>query len=140
MTEIIFENYRGTNPKSIFDAMREEIFEQLQKLIDVEGSGWVLTSIDTVNVLLFEITDLVGGSSYKPVPKELVNIRDGIVNVDNRNDMQQQCFPISVARYLNPMKKKCKAGKLTKTLKKQVERLNLRGLTFPTPMSQISVF
>ena len=38
-TDVVFENYLETDQKSIFDAMREVIFEQLQKLEDVEGSG-----------------------------------------------------------------------------------------------------
>ena len=91
-TEIKFENYRGTDPETVFDAMREVIFEQVQLLEDVEGSDWALTSIDSVNISFSEITDSVGGSSYKPIPKELVNIMDGIVNVDNRKDNDQQCF------------------------------------------------
>ena len=96
-TDVVFENYLETDQKSIFDAMREVIFEQLQKLEDVEGSGWVLTSIDSVSVSFFEITDLVGGSGYRSLPKELSEKRKNrIVNVDNRNDMKDQCFPIAL--------------------------------------------
>ena len=49
-------------------------------------------------------------------------------------------FSDCVARYLNPEKKKDKAERLTKKLKEQVKRFDLRGFAFPTPVSQTGVF
>ena len=54
-TGIKFENFSGTNPESVFDAMWGVIFEQLQRLEDIEGSGWVLISIDNVTMTFAKI-------------------------------------------------------------------------------------
>ena len=48
-----FENFIGTNPETIFNAMCDIIRGQLQRMEDMKGSGWVLESIDSV---ILEVT------------------------------------------------------------------------------------
>ena len=57
-TGINFENFRGTNPESVFDSLREIIYEELQKLEDVEGSGWALVSVIHVNMTFAKISPI----------------------------------------------------------------------------------
>ena len=57
-----FENFVGTNPETIFNAMCYIIREQLQRIEDKKGSGWVLESISSVIVSFLEIPVLVGSS------------------------------------------------------------------------------
>ena len=43
-----FENFIGTNPETVFNAMCDIVCGQLQRIEDMEGSGWVLESIDSI--------------------------------------------------------------------------------------------
>ena len=137
-----FENYEGTNPEGIFNTLREIIYEQLQRLEDVEGSGWALVSIDYVRMSFLKISPIVG-SSYRPLPKELEERREnGIHNIDNRKDDDRECFKYSQTRSRLPPKKK--PGKreniVTKKLRDQSEKLNWDGIHFPTPLHEIDIF
>ena len=83
------------------------------------------------------------GSSYKPLPKELEEIREnGIDNIDNRKDDDKQCFKWAQTRSKFPPKKKPKKrdNVVTKNLKNQSEKLNWDGINFPTPTSDIDIF
>ena len=55
-----FENFIGTNPETIFNAMWDIIRGQLQRMEDMEGSGWVLESINSVISSFSEIPAIVG--------------------------------------------------------------------------------
>ena len=93
-TGVKFENYQGTNPESVFDAMWDAIFEQLQRLEDVEGSGWILVSVDNVTMTFAEISPVIG-SSYRRLPKELEERREnGIDNIDNSNGGLPKMFHV----------------------------------------------
>ena len=107
-TGVKFENFPGTNPETIFNAMWDIIFEQLQRLEDVEGSGWTLVSIDHVTMKFAKINPTVG-SSYKSLPKELEGRREnGIDNIDNRKGNDQCCFVWAQTRSMFPPAKKPK--------------------------------
>ena len=80
------------------------------------------------------------GSSYKPLPEKLRNIRDGIVNVNNSENDDRQCFKWAITRYLHPVKRKDRAETLTEILRRQSEELNWDGIHFPTAMSEMDVF
>ena len=124
-TGVNFENFRGTNPESVFDSLREIIYEELQKLEDVEGSGWALVSVIHVNMTFAKISPVVG-SSYKPLPKELEERREnGIDNIDNSKGGCQQCYKWSQTRNKFRPKKKPRKKKnvVTKKLREQSENL-----------------
>ena len=117
-----FENFDGTNPEAIVDAMLEVIREQFHRVESMEGSGWMLESFDHVMLAFSEIPAIVG-SSYKPLPMELELRREnGIVNVKNSGD--DQCFKWAVTRYLNPIARKRDAEKLTQKLQDQSGQLD----------------
>ena len=133
-----FENFQGTNPEALFDAMLEVVREQFHRVESMEGSGWMLESFDHVILAFSEIPAIVG-SSYKPLPTELELRREnGIVNVKNLDD--DQCFKWSVARYLNPAARKRDAEKLTQKLKDQSEKLDWTCTSFPTPLHELDIF
>ena len=133
-----FENFEGTNPEAIVDAMLEVIREQFHRVESMEGSGWMLESFDHVMLAFSEIPAIVG-SSYKPLPTELELRREnGIVNVRNSDD--DQCFKWAITRYLNPIARKRDAEKLTPKLKGQSEKLDWTCTSFPTPLHELDIF
>ena len=133
----VFENFEGTNPEAIVDAMLEVIREQSHRVESMEGSGWMLESFDHVMLAFSEIPAIVG-SSYKPLPTELELRREnGIVNVKNLDD---QCFKWSVTRYLNPIARKRDSEKLTQKLRDQSEKLDWSCISFPTPLHELDIF
>ena len=133
-----FENFEGTNPEAIVDAMLEVIREQFHRVESMEGSGWMLESFDHVMLAFSEIPAIVG-SSYKPLPMELELRREnGIVNVKNSDD--DQCFKWAITRYLNPIARKRYAEKLTPKLRGQSEELDWACTSFPTPLHELDIF
>ena len=127
------------DPETIFNAIWEVIFEELQRLEDVEGSRWVLVSIDNVTITFTEISPIVG-SSYKPLPKELEERREN--GIDNSKGDDQQCFKWAQTRNKFPPKEKLRKRKniVTDKLKKQSEKLKWDGINYPTALSEIGVF
>ena len=137
----MFENFRGTNPESVFNALREIIYERLQKLEDVVGSGLMLLSIEYFTITFCEIRVAVG-SSYKPLPPEIVNFNGAVDNVDNNRGNDQQCFNWAITRAVFPVARKPKLGGnvVTAKLRKQAENLNWDGISFPTALYEIDIF
>ena len=135
-----FENFQGTNPEALFNAMLEVIREQFHRVESMEGSGWMLESIDHVILAFSEIPAIVG-SSYKPLPMELeIRRESGIVNVNNSKNDDEQCFKWSVTRYLNPIAHKREAEKLSQKLREHAEKLDWTGISFPTPLHELDIF
>ena len=138
-----FENFQGTNPEALFDAMCEIIREQFHRVESMEGSGWMLESIDHVILAFSEIPAIVG-SSYKPLPMELELRREnGIDNIDNsRDDTDCYCSKYSVARaeFLPTKKPEQKRNVVTKRLREQTEKFDWTGISFPTPLHEWNIF
>ena len=67
------EFLQGTNPKTIFNTIREIIYERLAKLENAVGSGWTLLQIEYLTMKFAEYHVTVG-SSYKPLPKKIRNV------------------------------------------------------------------
>ena len=133
-----FENFQGTNPEALFDAMIEVIREQFHRVESMEGSGWMLELFDHVILAFSEIPAIVG-SSYEPLPAGLECRREnGIVNVKNFDD--DQCFKWAVTRYLSPVARKRDAEKLTQKLQDQSEKLDWSCTSFPTPLHELDIF
>ena len=88
----IYENFPGTSPETIYNAMCDVIRGQLQRMENIEGSGWVLESIDRV-ILSFSKISAVVGSSYRPLPMRLeLKRQNGIDNINNsRDDNDHYC-------------------------------------------------
>ena len=135
----MFENFRGTNPKSVLNSLREIIYERLQKLEDVVGSGLSLSSIEFLTITFFENRVTIG-SSCKPLPEEIAKLRGAIINVDNSKDDDQQCFKWAVTLAMFPVAGKRDATKLSANLRKQADKLNWNGINFPTTLHEIDIF
>ena len=138
-----FENFEGTNSETLFDAMCEVIREQFHEVESMEGSGWMLESIDHVMLAFSEIPAIVG-SSYKPLPMELeIRRENGIDNINNsRDDTDCYCSKYSVARAEFPPAKKPerKRNIVTEKLREQTEKFNWTGISFPTPLYEWDIF
>ena len=136
-----FENFRGTNPESVFNAIREIIYERLQRLEDVVGSGLALLSIEYLTITFCENRAVIG-SSFKPFPEEVATRRNAVDNVDNSKGDDQQCFKWAVTRamFLPAKKPQQRDNVVTKNFRKQAGRLYWDGINFPTTLHETDVF
>ena len=127
-THIVFQNYIV----SIYDGLVEETLEEFARY-QMGGSGWTLKS---TNVLTLSSVRWVPmkGSSYIPLPASLKN-KKALINIKNRDN---ECFKWSVTRALHPVDKN--SEKMSKILREQSERYNWDGISFPTPLKEISRF
>ena len=127
-THIVFQNYIV----SIYDGLVEETLEEFARY-QMDGSGWTLKS---TNVLTLSSVRWVPmkGSSYIPLPASLKN-KKSLINIKNRD---KECFKWSVTRALHPVDKN--SEKMSKILREQSERYNWDGISFPTPLKEISRF
>ena len=137
----MFEIFHGTNPESIFNALREIIYERLQKLEDVVGSGMALLSIEFLTITFCE-NRVTLGSSYKPLPPEIAARNGAIDNVDNSKDDNEECFKWAVTHAMFPPAKKPKQkdNVVTKRLRKQAEKFNWDEINFLTALHEIDIF
>ena len=127
-THIVFPNYI----ENTYDGMVEETLEEFARY-QMDGSGWTLKS---TNSLLLSVVRWIPmrGNSYIPLPSSLKN-KKALINIKNRDN---ECFKWSVTRALNPVGRN--ADKMSKALRKQAEKYNWDGISFPTPTSEISRF
>lgn len=114
----------------------DEIAKHLGNKLDLfneRGSGWILGYITkcTVNTALYRP---LAGSSYLPTPPFIMN-KKAVVNIENFDD--DLCFIWSVLAHLHHTKEK--PNRLSHYKKFQNE-LNIDGLTFPLPVSDVSKF
>ena len=123
----------GTDPHEIYGEMVDEIEEEIQKVEQAEGSGWIFLEVENLT-LYTDIWDPINGSSYIDLPKELKN-RKAIINMKNEDD---KCFMWCVLRALNP--KDNHPENIDKDLKSKVETLNMEGITYPVDFKDIKRF
>ena len=115
----------ATDPHEIYNEMVDEIEEEIQKVEQAEGSGWVFLEVENLT-LHTDIWDPIKGSSYIDLPKELKN-KKAIINMKNKDN--DKCFIWSVLRGLNP--KDRDAEKIDKDLKSKENTLNMEGIDYP---------
>ena len=123
-----------TSNKSQINEQLAKAFQQLfttQQEFQREGSGWNLEEIIEVQINTAEYQPLLG-SSYIALPK-LISDKKAVINVQN-ND--QKCFMWSFLSALHP----CHNSNRVTSYKEFEEDLNLEGIDFPTPLTQISRF
>ena len=122
-----------TNENEIYDEMADEIGVQIQKVEDVEGSGW---KFERVIKLVLHTTkwEPLYGSSYIPLDPYLAN-KKAIINMQNEDD---KCFMWSVLRALNPKDKN--AERIDKDLKSKQDSINMKGIHYPVTLKAIDRF
>ena len=82
----------------MFQSVYTTIITNVQKSLG-KGSGWITDSVidHTISISKY---NLLAGSSYIKLPKELNSPRKGLINIWNVND--NECLKWCLAKYLNP--------------------------------------
>ena len=127
--EIVFEE---TDREEIYEKSVNKMRESMAKFTK-EGSGWVLHSIESLDLHTVKYVPL-NGSSYIKLPNNLAR-KKAIINMKNEDD---ECFKWCVMRALNPVVKN--AERVTKILREQAKRLDWGGLKFPLTVKDIHRF
>ena len=120
----------ATDLHEIYNEMRDEIEEEIQKVDQAEGSGWVFLEVENLT-LHTDIWDPIKASSYIDLPEELKN-KKALINMKNEND--HKCFLWCVLRALNPKDKN--AERIDKDLKSKENTLNMSGITYPVNIKE----
>ena len=123
-----------TDPHEIYNEMVDEIEEEIQKVEQAEGSGWVFLEVENLT-LHVDIWDPIKASSYIDLPKELKN-KNAIINMKNEDN--DKCFLWCVLRALNP--KDNHPERIDKDLKSKEDTLNMEGITYPVELKNIKRF
>ena len=122
-----------TDPHEIYKEMVNEIEEEIQKIEQAEGSGWVF--VEVINLTLHTVIwDPVKASSYIDLLKELKN-KKAIINMKNEDN---KCFLWSVLRALNPTDNH--PERIDKDLKSKEDTLNMEGIAYPVELKDIKRF
>ena len=124
----------ATDPHEIYNEMVDEIEEEIQKVEQAEGSGWVFLEVENLT-LHTDIWDPIKASSYIDLPDELKN-KKAIINMKNKDN--NKCFLWCVLRALNPKDKN--AERIDKDLKSKENTLNMEGIAYPVSLKDINRF
>ena len=124
----------ATDPHEIYNEMVDEIEEEIQKVENAVGSGWVFLKVENLT-LHVDIWDPVKASSYIKLPEYLKN-KKAIVNMKNKDD---KCFLWCVLRALNPSKDK-HPSRIDEDLKSKENTLNMEGIDYPVSLKDIKRF
>ena len=122
-----------TDPHEIYQEMIHEIEEEIQKVENAVGSGWVFVEIIDVT-LHTTIWKPLSGSSYIDLPKALKD-KHAIINMKNEDD---KCFLWSVLRGLNLKDKN--NDRIDKDLRSKENTLNMEGIKYPVDLKAINRF
>ena len=109
----------------VFQSIYTTVIRNIQKSLG-KGSGWITDSaIDhTISISKY---NLLAGSSYIKIPKELDHPRKALINVQNIDD--NECFKWCLLRYLNPADHQ--PARIKKADKDFAKRLDFKDITFP---------
>ena len=123
----------GTNEEDIYNEMVEEIEEEIQKVQNAVGSGWVFLNVEKL-VLHTTRWDPINAGSYIELPAALKN-KKAIINMKNQDE---KCFMWSVLRALNP--KDTNPDRIDKDLKSKQDTINMKGIQYPVSFRGIDRF
>ena len=123
----------GTNEEDIYNEMVEEIEEEIQKVGDAEGSGWVFLEVEKL-VLHTTRWDPINAGSYIDLPPFLKN-KKAIINMKNEDN---ECFKWCVLRALYP--KDNHPERIDNDLKSKKDTLNMEGIRYPVSFRDIDRF
>ena len=123
----------STDPHEVYNEMIDEIEEEIQKVEQTAGSGWVFVEVENLT-LHTDIWDPLKASSYIDLPKELKN-KNALINMKNEDD---KCFMWCVLRALNPKDKN--PDRIDKDLKSKEHTLNMEGIAYPVDFKGINRF
>ena len=113
--------------------MIDEIEEEIQKVENTEGSGWVFVEVENLTLHTDKWKPL-SGSSYLPLDAYLTN-KKALINMQNEDN---KCFMWSILRALNPKDKN--PGRIDKDLISKQDALNMVGIKYPVDFRGIDRF
>ena len=119
--------------KELIEQKYEEFMEKIKVEIEnwsLQGSGWVLESIEIAYVNVAKYQPLRGGT-YLPLPSALAN-KKAIINVKNKDN---ECLKWALRAALFPPKDGVHPERPSKYPKN--DGINYKGIDFPTPVKQI---
>ena len=122
-----------TDPHEIYQEMIDEIEEEIQKVENTEGSGWVFVEVENLT-LHTDKWEPLSGSSYLPLVAYLAN-KKALINMQNEDN---KCFMWSILRALNPKDKN--PGRIDKDLISKQDTLNMEGIKYPVDFRGIDRF
>ena len=131
-TEKILET---TDLNKIYGDAVNKIQESIAKF-QMLGSNWRFRSVDKLDINT-KIYEPLRGDSYIPLPNKLEN-KKAIINPQNKED--EECFKWSITIAQNYQDGQKNLFRITKELKKQAEKLNWTGISFPTILRNIETF
>ena len=122
-----------TDESELYNEMVEEIEEEIQKVQNTEGSGWMFLKVKKL-VLHTTRWEPLYGSSYIPLDPYLAN-KKCLINMQNEDD---KCFMWSVLRALYP--KDTNPQRIDKDLKSKQDSINMKGIKYPVDLKAIDRF
>ena len=128
-------NLEATDENELYNVMVDRIEEEIQKVEQVEGTGWYFHSVICLELHTAEWAPL-SGSSYIELPEYLKN-KKAITNMKNDDN---KCFLWCVLRALNPKPPRANLERLDKNLKEKENTLNMEGIVYPVSLSDINKF
>ena len=122
---------KANNIEHELSMSRQEILNVIDKWVS-EGSGWVIDRIDShyINVTIY--TPL-HGSSYIELPTEFRNPKEGLININNKDN---ECFRWCHIRHYNPQERN--PQRIKNVDKKMINELNYDGIDFPLSQKHYS--
>ena len=123
----------STDPNEIYQEMIDEIEEEIQKVEEAEGSGWVFLEVENLTLHVSK-WDPVNAGSYMDLPEALKN-KQAIINMKNQDN---ECFKWCVLRALYPKDKN--AERVDKDLKSKEDTLNMEGISYPVDFKGVDRF
>ena len=128
----IEKNFEGTNHLELVNKMNQRIDENFFGF-QRKGSNWRFSRINQLVIHFVKFSPLRAGS-FMPLPKALKN-KKAIVNIKNEDE---RCFKYAVGRSLFPTKSH--PERIDKKLLVDLETLDWKGISFPTPLKDIATF
>ena len=122
-----------TDESELYNEMVEEIEEEIQKVKNAEGSGWMFLKVEKL-VLHITRWEPLNGSSYIPLDPYLAN-KKALINMQNEDD---KCFMWTVLRAIHP--KDTNPQRIDNDLKSKQDSINMKGIHYPVDLKAIDRF
>ncbi len=158
--EDTFGSRSGTHTVTVqlgdtYDEMKDKMRENLSKF-QKNGSGWRLKSIIGLEIGIIKF-DPLSGSGYSVLPKNITK-KKAVINMMNKKCKEgermsdeglgqcecdkcvesEMCFKWAVTRALHPVDDN--PQRITNELRKQAEKYDWEGITFPTKVKDIPIW
>ena len=117
----------------IYNLLIAECLEKIDKFQN-KGSGWQFEEVVSFDINVDPYEPL-RGSSYFPLPARLAT-KKAIINVKNERD--NMCFKWAVTSAV--YQRECHPERLNNEMRRNSEKLDWKGIDFPTPLGRISRF